>query len=300
MPFSGRPIYHVSVLIATHNRKEQLEQCLESLRRQEYPSVDVIVIDNNSTDGTSSMIREDYPEVEYISLEEDRGIGAYNRGASEAEGDLFVFLHDDSELPSPTAVSRIVDQFRLNPELGAAGFRIINGDGEPEEWFEWPKVGDDRRGYKSPTFPSCGSAIRPEIFQRAGGFWEPYFWHVADRDMAVRILNSGSEVRYFPLISIRHRRIHSVRDESRYLYYLTRNTLWYIWRNFGLFRALTKTVTECCRIGRKASRRKGGLVVFLHGLTDALSRLGEVLRTRRPIKAKHRPWAEGQFAAQSS
>lgn len=295
MPFSGKPVYHVTVLITTWNRKQELRRCLDSVRRQDYPSIETVVVDNNSTDGTNSMIRQDYPWVRYVGLEENIGVGARNRGAEEAEGDLIVQLHDDSELPSATVVSRIVDKFRQDPDMGAAAFRIIDAEGKDVNWFEWPLEGNLLEGFKSPTFQSCGAAIRPEMFERTGGFWEPYFLYMEDRDLAARIINSGSEIRYFPLISIRHNRSQKNRDETRQLYHTTRNTVWFLWRNYGVFSALGKTLLELIRLARQALARRGGFAVYLRGIVDAATGLGEVVRSRDPVKPDRREWVEGRF-----
>ncbi len=297
MPFSGNNVYHVSVIITTWNRKQELRRCLDSVRRQDYPSIETVVVDNNSTDGTNSMIRQDYPGVRYVGLEENIGIGARNRGVDEAEGDLIVQLHDDSQLPSPTVVSRIVDKFRQAPDMGAAGFRIIDADGNDMNWFHWPLEGDLLQGFKSPTFQSCGAAIRPEMFELTGGFWEPYFLYMEDRDLAARIINSGSEIRYFPLISIRHTRSQKNRDETRQLYHTTRNTIWFLWRNYGVIRALGKTLVALLGLARQALSRRGGFSVYLRGIVDAAAGFGDVFRTRQPVKPERRDWVEGRFSS---
>lgn len=294
MPLSERTINRITVLVLTHNRCDELRVCLNSIRAQDYPSIQVVVVDNNSTDGTSTMIREEYDWIDYIGLEENRGVGARNLGADRADGDLIVTLDDDSELPSSMNLSRIAEKFEENPNLGVAAFRLIDENGEEDPWFKWEKDGDLRTGYKSPTFIGCGAAIRPEMFERIGGFWEPYFMYLEERDFALRILKSGSEVRYFPTISVVHRDRSARREHSRFIYYMTRNTFWYIWRNFPLLLAFFKSFIEIFKLGSTALR-KGGFGLYLKGLWDVRLRFGEVMRTRDPADSSHLGWISGRF-----
>jgi GT2 family glycosyltransferase len=297
MPFSNKEIHHISVIVITYNRKEDLQVCLDSVLEQTHSSYEVIVVDNNSTDGTATMMREDYDSVHYVRLDENIGIDARNRAIDEASGDLLLTLDDDSELPNENVLDRVGEKFRRNDELGAAGFRIINEDGREEEWFEWPKVGDARQGFKSPTFVTCGAAIRPEAYERTEGFWAPYFVYVEERDLATRIIASGAEIRYFPNISIIHHRSSVNRQQGKFIYFVTRNTIWYIWRNFPVLTALRKTVTHVGRMSLNILRKQEGFGIFLKGLIDAVGGLWKALRSRDPIERKHLDWVDGRFEA---
>ncbi|MFB6346107.1 MAG: glycosyltransferase family 2 protein [bacterium] len=294
MSLSERSINRITTLILTYNRRDELKVCLDSVERQDFPAVQIIVVDNNSTDGTSTMIREEYDDIDYIGLEENQGIAARNLGADRAEGDLIVSLDDDSELPSPTTLTRIAEKFENNNNLGAAGFRLIDGEGREDPWFKWDREGTLKEGYKCPTFIGCGAAIRPEMFERVGGFWEPYFMHLEERDFALRILQSGSEVRYFPSVSIIHHHRSARREDARFIYYVTRNTFWYIWRNFPLLLAFFKTFVELFKLGAMAVR-KGGFGVYLRGLWDVRLQFGEVWRTRDPADPSYLGWISGRF-----
>ncbi len=287
MPFSSERIHTVSVLVLTHNRRDELRVCLDSVQAQSFSPVEVLVVDNNSTDGTASMIREDYPEVRYVQLEENIGTAARNVGVSHATGDLVVTLDDDSELPAPGVLDRIVQKFHENLDMGAAGFRIIDEEGREHPWFRYPEIGSLREGYLSPTFRACGAAIRPEMFERTGGFWEPYFMFLEEQDLALRIIMSGSEVRYFPSISVVHRNRGSRRAEARYIYFMTRNTFWYIWRNFPFLTALWLSVRQFFSLAAMALE-KGGVGLYMRGLWDVRTHLRAVFDTRRPLSREER------------
>lgn len=279
----------ISVLIITHNRKEDLAICLDSVRSQEFPSVETIVVDNHSTDGTATMIREKYSSVKYIGLDENMGIAARNIGARKSSGELIVTLDDDSKLPNKKILSRVSEKFIDNPKLGAAGFRLINSDGSEEKWFRWKKIGSLNDGYRSPTFVACGAAIRPEMFERTGGFWKPYFMHLEEEDFSLRIISSGSEVRYFPSISIIHRKQNPQREDSRFIYYTTRNTFWYLWRNFPFVTAFIQSFLKLFSLGYMAIQ-KGGFGLYVKGLWDVRTKFNEVFSSRNPIDYEDLPW----------
>ncbi len=287
----------VSVIILTRNRREQLKECLNSIKRQNFPGVEVIVVDNASDDDTALMVKENFSDVKLIRLDKNHGVGGRNIGAEEAEGELIISLDDDSKLIQTNTISRIVEKFRKNSDLGAAGFRVINAEGEEDEWFSWEKVGNEKEGYLSPTFRTCAAAIRPEMFERTGGFWERYFIYVEERDFATRILNSGAEVRYFPLITIQHRRANRNRETSRLFYYVTRNTTWYFWRNFSIPRALGRTLFFWTKQFFKSFFKRKGLKFYLQALIHAGEGMGEALETRKPVKGKYMSLVDGNFGS---
>ncbi len=285
----------VSVIILTRNRCDQLMESINSVKNQDFPGIEIIVVDNASEDDTALTLKEKYPDVKLIKLEENRGVGGRNIGADEATGELIISLDDDSKLLQENTITRIVEKFRRNSDLGAAGFRVIDGEGEEDKWFRWKKVGSEKEGYLSPTFRTCAAAIRPEMFERTGGFWDRYFIYVEERDFATRILNSGAEVRYFPLITILHRRANRNRETSRLFYYVTRNSTWYFWRNFSVPLAFGKTFLFWGKQFFKSFAKRNGLKLFFQALIHAADGMGEALETRKPVKRKYMSLVEGDF-----
>ncbi len=94
---SSTPIPDVSVIIPTYNRIAMLEEALASLYAQDYDgTVEIIVIDDNSQDGTAQVIREKYPDVHLIALSENVGAAAArNQGIAVSKGKFIAFLDSD-------------------------------------------------------------------------------------------------------------------------------------------------------------------------------------------------------------
>ena len=122
MPTSFSPLPddpRVSIVICTFNRSRDLRRALASLGRLTYPNLEVIVVDNRSTDETAQVIAE-FP-VKGIR-EERQGLSfARNRGVEAAEGDLILFFDDDITVECDAYVEPLVALFRSDPRIGVAG-----------------------------------------------------------------------------------------------------------------------------------------------------------------------------------
>src|SRR5687768_4153340 len=93
----------VSIVIPTYNNRKLLLQCLNSTNALTYPrdSLEVIVVDNGSSDGTSESLKNAYARVKQIRLDTNTGFAfACNKGAAKASGEFVAFLNDDA-IPAP-------------------------------------------------------------------------------------------------------------------------------------------------------------------------------------------------------
>ncbi len=117
------------LLIVVHwNGLEWSERCLRSLERLTYPAVEVLVIDNGSTDGSGAQLRARFPEIEVLRLEENRFYaGGANRGLQRAIArgvDYAVILNNDTEA-APDLVDRLVEVAESDPQIALVGPKIL-------------------------------------------------------------------------------------------------------------------------------------------------------------------------------
>ena len=120
----------VSVIIVSWNAREYLRQCLASLLDEtcRYP-MEIIVVDNASSDGSADCVANSYPNVRLIRNAENVGFAkANNIGVSASTGSYLCFVNSDVKV-LPLCLSRLVEYGEKNQKAGIVGPRITGGDG---------------------------------------------------------------------------------------------------------------------------------------------------------------------------
>nr|MBN1228344.1 glycosyltransferase family 2 protein [Anaerolineae bacterium] len=115
----------VSIVIPNWNGVEFLPTCLDSLRQQSYDRVEIVVVDNASTDGSPELIRSQYREVNLIALEINQGFtGACNAGIEGSSGEIVILLNNDTEADHRW-VEVIVDAFSRHADAGSLASKML-------------------------------------------------------------------------------------------------------------------------------------------------------------------------------
>jgi glycosyltransferase len=108
-----------------YNRAATIEQTFQSVLNQDYQNIEYIVIDGNSNDGTKAVIEKYVDKIAYYVSEPDGGMyDALNKGLALASGDIVGLVHSDDELFDKYVISRIMQNFKENPEID-----FVYGDG---------------------------------------------------------------------------------------------------------------------------------------------------------------------------
>jgi len=107
----------VSVIIPTYNRAASIGEAIESALAQAYPAMEIIVVDDGSTDDTRQSIAHRYPQVRYFHQENGGVARARNRGIREARGEFIAFL-DSDDLWLPGKIEKQVACFKQYPDVG--------------------------------------------------------------------------------------------------------------------------------------------------------------------------------------
>jgi len=161
----------VSVIIPAYNERRHISRCLDSLLRQNFDSIEVLVVDDGSTDGTAEIVKKylaAYPgRFRLVRLRRNTGSGnARNIGALYARGRVVVFLDADMEFP-PTFLSSLVGPILdgISQSTCPSAEIIANIDNP------WVMVQGQRiRGVGSEERTGFVRAIERELFIRSGGF----------------------------------------------------------------------------------------------------------------------------------
>ena len=114
-----------SVIIPSYNGAHLLPTCLRSLRSQRYPTIEAVVVDNGSTDGTRELIQRDFPEVRVISLGTNHYFsGAVNAGIRQTAGDAVALLNNDTEAEADW-LSELCRALESSREAGMAASKML-------------------------------------------------------------------------------------------------------------------------------------------------------------------------------
>lgn len=182
----------ISIITPSYNRAGMIAAAIESVRAQDYPRWEHIIVDGGSTDGTLEVLAR-YPHLRVVS-EPDRGMyDAINKGLRLARGEVVAWLNTDDLYP-PGALAVVAETFARYPEApalsGAAETFEQTASGERLLYIEPPVGAEDfwRRIVESPV-PN-GWFFRKTVFEQVG-FFNPDFRFVADRDLIIRLALTG-------------------------------------------------------------------------------------------------------------
>lgn len=242
----------IAVVIVNYNVKDLLVSCLASLQaslKQVSPlgeGTEIIVVDNDSTDGSIDYAEPMFPQVRFIRLGENLGFGKANnvgfREALEKGADYILCLNPDT-LISEDTMRVMLEYMNTNPDVGLAGCKLLNADGTfqlscrrgfPTPWASFCKVfGLQALFPKSPLFAqynqtfrsedetyavdAVGGAfmfIRNDALRTIEGFDEDFFMYGEDLDLCYRIQQAGWKIMYVHTTSIIHYKGESTRRSA--------------------------------------------------------------------------------------
>ena len=189
----------VSVVIPAYNAKRFLPEAIESVLAQDHEPVEVIVVDDGSTDGTAEVAGA-YP-VHVIRQANGGQAAARNAGVAASRGDLVAFL-DADDLWFPGKLSRQIAHLSAHPELGYVVVRmqrfLMPGTpwppGTPRDFFAGPQPG---------TLPSA-ALVRRSVLDAVGPF-DPRFRHACDTDWQARAMEAGVRWELLEEVLVRYR-----------------------------------------------------------------------------------------------
>lgn len=232
----------ISVIIITRNRQKDLIFTIEKYLSQNYEHKEIIVVDNASDDGTRETIPEMFPQIKYLWLPDNIDIRAINIGIEMSKGDVIWRTDDDSHPESPEAFQKAVDilNSRKDVDIICTEDIEINRNNTVWDWYPY-KVDKENippNGYKAHTFPGTGAAIRREVYDEVGGFWDFGFEEI---EFCTKAIVAGYNVRYFPNIRTLHYASPSNRISDWRYTRINYQLIRYYWKYFPFWRALSIT-----------------------------------------------------------
>jgi GT2 family glycosyltransferase len=187
----------VTIVFLVYNRREELKTSLEKmLHESDYDGdVDVIVVDNASTDGSGDMLREEFGDVRVIRLERNVGVSGWNTGFAAAEGDWILALDDDCYLPRD-GLRRAVEAAEQH-RADMVSFRVTSTH-DPSHYFtqEW------NAGLFG--FWGCAVLVRTPVLKELEGYDPEIFVWSNETEFTIRFFDRGYRHLHFPEVVAQH------------------------------------------------------------------------------------------------
>ena len=258
-----------TVVIVTKDRRDDALRAVASAVAQQ-PSVEVLLLDDGSSDGTAVAVRQEFPDIRVEQRARSEGLVVRRNEAAElATAPIIVSMDDDAIFTSKRIVATTVSEFD-DPRVGVVAMPYIDlpqGEGVLQQ-----APGPDGV-FVTHRFRGTAHAIRRETFLELGGYRELLFQQAEEPDFAIRLLDAGKVVRLGRADPVRHF-ASPKRDLEQMWFYECRNEVLFAWHNVpmpDLLIQLGKTVLYMLWLGRGV--RQTGL--FARGL---LSGFHEALR----------------------
>ena len=312
----------VTVVIVNWNGKHLLAECLDSLLAQSEKSVEIVLVDNGSKDGSAAFVQEQYPRVRLVSLPENVGFaGGNNAGIRDASGAYIALLNNDTKV-DPEWLASLLQEAEASPQrTGMWASKILSysnplifdnvslllypdGLARGKGRLETDKGQYDQLG--EALFPSgCAGLYRKEMLDEIGLFDEDFFAYADDVDLGLRARLAGWGCVYVPSAKVLHKYSASSSAYSPLKAFLVeRNRIWVLFKYYPLEMILVSPLVTGARLlahfygaltGRGASGKftkqssvLQAMAILLKAWYFALKALPGILRQRRAFSPLRR------------
>ncbi len=244
-----------SIIVVNYNGLSFLKGCFDSLLGTTYPSVEILMVDNGSTDGSVPFVERNYPQVKLIKSPTNLSYsGGNNLGIRHASGDYIVLLNNDTEV-TPGWLEPLAEEFASDRTIAAcqpkilmmtdrSSFEYSGAAGGYMDWFGYPflrgrifdVIEQDHGQYQNQVdlFWTSGAAmaIRKSVLDEIGLLDEDFVLHMEEIDLCWRMHLMGYRLRARPDAVIYHFGGGTLgRDQVAKLYYNIRNSIFMLLKN---------------------------------------------------------------------
>lgn len=253
MAETGVSAPRVYAVVLAWNSGDDIIKCLTHLAASRYPALEIVLVDNGSTDGMPERVRQEFPNV--TLLQNDRNLGFAEgsnvglRYALTHQAD-YLFLVNDDAFVEPDTVRTLVDTAEADPTIGLLGPAVVSFH-DPnkvyygaqldmkrltprEQVMTTPRTEPFETGY----VPGCALLVKASAAEKIGLLDPAYFAYWEDTDWCIRARRKGYRVMLQPSASVRHRgTLDQTSAKSFFAPYLYRRNQFYFARKFKTFPA---------------------------------------------------------------
>ncbi len=242
----------VTISVVNLNGKDYLGECLSSIKEMEYPmdKIEIIVVDNGSTDESVEFIKENYPDIKIIKNSKNMGFAfANNQAAKNAAGQYVAFLNNDTRVDRNWLIE-LLKPIYCNAITVASGSKVLSMDGKTIDFagsminfegkgfqidYGLPAAKDNHNEYLYFPFVNGGAMlINRQVFLDAGGFDEDFFAYYEDVDLGWRLWILGYKVIFSPKSIVYHHHHGTSKEfgEDKLRFLKERNSLYSVFKNY--------------------------------------------------------------------
>lgn len=242
----------VSVITVNYNSIQVTLELLASLRNSTYSSVEVIVVDNASTENAEELIKQNFPNIQWVRSSENLGFaGGNNLGIQASKGHFLFFVNNDTEVTS-NLISNLVTILSDNPNIGIVSPKIKYFNTNVIQYAGYTPMSlitarneaiankqEDSKAltglHSTPYAHGAAMMIPRKIIEKVGAIPEDFFLYYEELDWCEQIKRAGFKIAVDLSSSIYHKESMSVgKTSSLKLFYQTRNRILFVRRNMPL------------------------------------------------------------------
>lgn len=317
----------ISVIVVNYNKPELLRNCLFSLKKNDYPSFDIIVVDNGSSDCSLSMLKEQFPEVDVLEMGYNSGFCKANnvgiRYALDNGSDSVILLNNDTEVDH-NFIKEMAEAIDVENKIGMIAAKVIfMGDKSlidsaglqitPDGLAKNRGLLEDINNYDSisEVFCPAGAAalytreVLEDVEEKGQYLDESFEYYFEELDLGWRARLCGWRCAYSPDAVVYHIKSATSGAYSEFVaYYTNRNNYYNIIKNYPFLNAVKALILAFLRYlflsfgiilkkgaGDKINKKIGFtklITVTLRGLGDVLKNFKVMYKKRKAIQANRR------------
>lgn len=187
----------VSVVISAKNRPDSLRRTLESVRRQDFKSVEIVVVD----DGSEPALPPMGDDVRMLRNPQSLGMcGARNMGFRAAIGRYVIVMDDDAEFATDDAITRAVRWVETVPRCAVVGFRQLR----PDRSKHYMQPASSEEPCLTNRFYGYGFLFVREVMEELGGFRDPYGYYQEEIEVSLRLFKRGYQIVFGSDVMVLH------------------------------------------------------------------------------------------------
>ena len=242
----------LSIITINYNGLKDTSELIDTLPLNDE-TIEVIVVDNASTQDEATEIEKRYQQVKVIKSDENLGFaGGNNLGIQASHGKYLFFINNDAILPQPSALSHLLTRLESSAQIGMVCPKIrFTWDKQPIQYAGYTPLskitlrnksigfGEEDCGqydiaHSTPYAHGAAMIVKHEVIEKAGMMPECYFLYYEELDWSMMIRRAGYEIWYEPSCTVLHKESQTTGQQSPIkTYYITRNRLLFALRNIN-------------------------------------------------------------------